>query len=116
VALLEQPLAQRLPAENPQQFRVVPIRHYDANGLILDVDFEDKALLVLTEAWYPGWQAEVDGQISPCVPANLWMRAIPVPAGHHQVRMYFRQDGLVLGALISTISALVLLLVLLQHS
>jgi uncharacterized membrane protein YfhO len=76
------------------------------------VDAKTNALLVLTEAWYPGWRAEIDGRVCACLPANLWMRAIPVPAGRHQVRVYFHQDYLLPGLLISLASAGVLLLVL----
>jgi len=60
---------------------------------------------VVAEAWYPGWRAEIDGRECPCVPANAWMRAIPVPAGRHQVRLHFRQDYLLPGLLISVLSA-----------
>jgi tetratricopeptide (TPR) repeat protein len=43
------------------------------------------------------------------VPANIWMRAIPVPAGRHQVRVRFRQNCLLPGLLISLASAALVL-------
>jgi tetratricopeptide (TPR) repeat protein len=69
------------------------------------VDAKERGLLVLAEAWYPGWRAEVDGQPASCVPANIWMRAVPVPSGKHQVRVYFRQNYLVAGLVVSIVSA-----------
>ena len=69
------------------------------------------ALLVLAEAWFPGWRAWIDGKEAPCFPVNAWMRAVPVPAGRHQVEFQFTTPGLLLGSLLS-LAALAILLVL----
>jgi hypothetical protein len=111
-ALLEQPLAEPLRQENSAPATPASIRRFEPNALLVEVDAKESALLVLAEAWYPGWRAEIDGRVCACVPANIWMRAIPVPAGRHQVRLYFRQDHLLPGLLISLISASLLLAVL----
>jgi hypothetical protein len=102
--LLESPLAIALPQTNGPAWKPAPIRRFELNSLTLDVESNQEGLLVLAEAWYPGWRAEVDGQPCPCVPANAWMRAVPVPAGRHQVRVYFRQNYWLPGALISVAS------------
>lgn len=45
-------------------------------------------LLVLSEIYYPpDWQAEVDGQNTPIIPANFVLRAVVVPAGEHKLRL-----------------------------
>jgi len=62
------------------------------------------ALLVLAEAWYPGWTAAVDGAPTPCLPANAWMRAALVPAGTHEVTFRFHSTRLRAGALLSLCS------------
>jgi hypothetical protein len=111
-ALLERPLAEPLPRENVVASAAAFIRRFEPNSVWVEVEAKEKALLVLAEAWYPGWRAEIDGQVCECLPANLWMRAIPVPAGRHQVRVYFHQDYLLPGLLISLASAGLLLLVL----
>jgi hypothetical protein len=103
-ALLETPLAESLPAETPLPATAAPIRRFEANWLEIEVEAKEKGLLVVAEAWYPGWRAQVDGHVSACLPANLWMRAVPIPAGRHQVRLYFRQDYLLPGLLISLVS------------
>jgi hypothetical protein len=54
----------------------------------------------------------MDGRTIPCLPANVWMRAVPVPAGQHQVRVYFNQDFLLTGLLISTASIALMLITL----
>ena len=111
-ALLEKPLAESLDPEHTLPGVAATILRFEPNWLLVQVDAKTNGLLVLAEAWYPGWRAEVDGRACACVPANLWMRAIPVPAGQHQVRVCFHQNYLLAGLVISLMSAGVLLLVL----
>jgi len=65
-------------------------------------------LLVLAEAWYPGWRATVDGSDVACFPANAWMRAVPVPAGTHTVELRFRSRWLLPGALLALVTGALL--------
>ena len=46
-------------------------------------------LAVLSEIYYPGWQATIDGQPVPIARANYVLRAIVIPAGEHEVTMTF---------------------------
>jgi hypothetical protein len=115
-ALLEAPLPELLPRESSLPGAAATIRRFEPNWLLVEVEAKTNALLVLAEAWYPGWRAEVDGRTRACVPANLWMRAVPVPAGRHQVRVYFHQDYLLPGALISLASVGLLLAVMIWPS
>jgi hypothetical protein len=73
------------------------------------------AYLVLKEAWYPGWSATVDGRPAPCVPGNVWMRVVPVPAGTHQVVLELHSRMLGWGAALSSLSGLGFLLVALRR-
>jgi hypothetical protein len=103
-ALVEHPMAETLPEASRLAARRAVIRRFEPNGLLVDVEARTNALLVVAEAWYPGWGAEIDGQPGACVPVNTWMRAVPVPAGQHRVRLYFRQDYLLPGLLVSLVS------------
>ena len=49
-----------------------------------------QAVLVLAEAWYPGWETEVNGRPTPAFPVNGWMRGVVVPAGHAEVIWRYR--------------------------
>ena len=42
-----------------------------------------------TKAYYPGWRAFVDGHEAPLLRADCIFRAVPVPAGTHEVRLVF---------------------------
>jgi hypothetical protein len=67
-----------------------------------------RAVLVLAEAWYPGWHASIDGAPARCAPVNAWMRGVTMPAGEHEVVLRFRSRFLGRGALVSGLSVLVL--------
>jgi hypothetical protein len=87
---------------------------YEPERVVVRTDAPAPSLLVLAEAWYPGWSATVDGSRAECLPANAWMRAVPVPAGHHRVVLRFRSRWLLPGALVS-LSAAALLAVLVRR-
>ncbi len=103
-ALIEKPLAMPLAAENVPPGNTAIIRQFSPNSLLVDVDAKQRGLLVLAEAWYPGWRAEINGTVSEALPANGWMRAFPVSPGHYSVRVFFRQNNLVSGMVVSLLS------------
>jgi hypothetical protein len=88
----------------------VEILSFEPERVVLETDTSAPSLLVLAEAWYPGWSAAVDGEVAPCAPANAWMRAVPVPAGRHRVELRFRSRWLLPGALLSLLTAAALVL------
>jgi hypothetical protein len=66
------------------------------------------ALLVLSDASYPGWNARVDGAPARLLRTDLAFRGILLPAGEHEVAFSFEPLSLKLGALISALSLLAL--------
>ncbi|MFN2433172.1 MAG: hypothetical protein ABR599_10235 [Gemmatimonadota bacterium] len=74
----------------------------------LEVDLPGPALLVLTDSYYPGWTAEVDGASAPVLRANGYQRAVAVDAGRHAVGLRYRPASLELGAWISAGTLLLL--------
>ena len=112
VALVESGVAPWLPEVPPDGAATgATIRSFAPERIVVESHSTVPGLLVLAEPWYPGWVASIDGQEAPCVPANAWMRAFPVPPGRHQVTFRFRSRLLGWGAALSasTLLALVLL-------
>jgi uncharacterized membrane protein YfhO len=64
-----------------------------------------KGVLVLAEAWYPGWRATVDGVPAVVFPVNGWMRGVVVPAGRSDVEFTFHSRWLAVGTAISLAGA-----------
>lgn len=76
----------------------------------LRVEADAPAILVLAEAWYPGWTAEVSGAPAPAFPVNGWMRGVVVPAGKTEVVWRYRSRWFAAGCAIGA-AALGLLLI-----
>jgi hypothetical protein len=107
VALVEDDGLAALPAvpvdDDPGR---VQITSYRPERIVLRVDARRPALLVVKEAWYPGWTAAVDGSASACRPVNGWMRGVVVPAGPHEVTLRYRSRFLGAGVLLSSAAVL----------
>ncbi len=59
------------------------------------------AIFVVTNSYYPGWQAEIDGKITEVFPANFVNLGIVIPKGSHELAFFFRSKSLTLGLIIS---------------
>ncbi len=67
----------------------VDILAYSDTRVSLSVSAPQAAHLILSDAWYPGWRATVNGAAAPIQRANLIFRALPVPAGDSSVIFSF---------------------------
>lgn len=61
--------------------------------------------LMVSDAWYPRWQARVDGGRVPLLRANLAFRAVPIPPGTHELEMFCQGTDLLIGFLLSLVLA-----------
>jgi len=86
------------------------ILDYGAQTVDIGVKTDSAGYLVLSDAWYPGWRATVDGADVPLLRANYAFRAVPVPAGEHRVRMVFSPLSWKIGLAISGLTVLFLIL------
>jgi hypothetical protein len=60
--------------------------------------------LVLSDTWYPGWKADVDGQPAPILRADYLFRAVWLEPGDHLVTFSYQPASFVAGALISLLA------------
>ncbi|HEX7313219.1 MAG TPA: YfhO family protein [Pyrinomonadaceae bacterium] len=68
------------------------------------------SVLVLSENHYPGWRAYLDGQSVGVLRVNYNQRGVHVPAGEHEVLFVYRPKSFIIGAVVSLLAALGLLL------
>ncbi|MCZ7542468.1 MAG: YfhO family protein [Anaerolineae bacterium] len=78
---------------------------YEANRLEYTIDVAGPAYLVLSEVYYPGWRATVDGAPAVVYRANTAFRAVYVgEPGTHTVALVFAPASFTLGAALSLLT------------
>jgi len=82
---------------------------YSPNEVRLVVHTDAPALLVLSDVYYPGWRADVDGGRVPLYRTDATFRGVVVPPGNHTVRMRFWPRSLQVGLGLAAAGLLVLL-------
>jgi hypothetical protein len=81
----EPPAPAPLPPSEPGASGTATILSYEPEQVVIAVESDGPALLLLSDAGYPGWWATVNGETTPIYQANGLFRAIEVPAGSHEV-------------------------------
>jgi hypothetical protein len=79
--------------------------------IALAVTLDAPGALVLSDTWYPGWEATVDGEPAVLLRANYLFRALLLPAGEHRVLFEYRPASLGRGAVISLAATLALVII-----
>jgi hypothetical protein len=87
----------------------VRVDRYTPEAIDLSTSAAADSYLVLTDSYYPGWHAYVDGQERPVMRGDVLFRVVRVPSGAHQVTFRFEPVSPKLGLAI-TLSALALVL------
>ncbi len=86
----------------------VEITDYKSEQVSLSVVTDQPGYLVLTDSWYPGWNASVDGQPVTVQRADVLFRAVRIEPGTHTVVFEYHPMSFVVGVIISLVSLLVL--------
>lgn len=83
-------------ADNP-----VEITEYSDTQVTIKTNLKNHGFLVLSDIFYPGWKAQVDGQEQDILRANYLVRALELWPGEHQIRFYYDPPLFKAGAIIS---------------
>jgi hypothetical protein len=100
--------------ELQQANRILRLNLDNPNRIEVDIKINKPAMLVLTEVWYPGWEATIDGRSAPIFRVNYCQRGIWLEKGKHKVRFRFRPRawrwgmGISLGTLVLLVGWLAL--------
>lgn len=81
-----------------------------ANELTIDVDMRTDGVLVMSEAWDPGWRAWVDGTEVEVMVANHALRAVQVGKQARRIVMRYQPRSFTLGVWLAGAAALAILL------
>jgi hypothetical protein len=74
------------------------VRKYENGDLDVDTDTTRDGYLVLSEVYYPGWRATIDGREVPVERADYLITALPLPAGKHHVTYRYDPVSFKVGA------------------
>lgn len=84
------------------------ITSYQPNHLVIETSASTTTVLVVSEIFYPGWAASVDGQPTPINLTDYVLRGVALPAGQHKVEMRYTAPAARNGAIISALTLLLL--------
>ena len=101
------PLADHYNAEGS-----IILKSYKPNDLVYETDSKEKGFAVFSEIYYPkGWNAYVDGNLTPHTGVNYILRGMEIPAGKHKVEFKFEPQVYKTGNSIALVGSILLLLV-----
>ena len=82
---------------------------------MLTVALSAGGVLVLADAYYPGWRATVDGAEAMIYPADSAFRGVLLPPGQHVVEFTYQPMSFAAGLAVTALSLLLLLTGLLSY-
>jgi hypothetical protein len=113
VLLSQDPPHVRSTALTEGQEKATSILREGPDRVMVRVDVSQPGYLLLTDTYYPGWQASVDGETAEILPANHAFRAVQLEQGEHTVVFEYAPLSFRLGAWITTGAILILAIALL---
>ena len=93
----------------------VMVRDFKPTELVLQVEATGNHLLVLSQIYYPGWLAQIDGQPAQIRRVNVVQQGLVVPRGNHTVALKFFPNSFLWGSIISSGGLLAWLLIVLGY-
>ncbi|MCF6147607.1 MAG: YfhO family protein [Candidatus Kuenenia sp.] len=96
-------------SQNIQNESVPEILEYTPNSVTIRASLLEDGYLVLSDTYYPGWNAYVDGKQSKIYKTNYVIRSVFLEKGEHIVKFIYEPMSFVIGMIIS-LSALILII------
>lgn len=112
--LLEDPGA-AVPAAAAAPPATVRITGHEDQRVTVAVETEAMGYLRLADPYDPGWRVTVDGEPAPLLVADHYLRAVPVPAGRHEVVFTFDAPRVVWPPRLSLLALVAVLALLLRR-
>jgi len=77
------------------------ISYRTANSVVIDAHLNCSGMLVLSDVWYPGWIATVDGRPTGIYQPYAALRGVALDKGQHRVKFDYRPMSALIGALMT---------------
>lgn len=108
-AFLEQAAGPPPPCRPPDRPERIAVTEYRPTRVTVRAGAAAPGLLVLSDVYYPGWRASVDGRPARILPIDWALRGVAVTAGTHDVTFTYRPGWLLPGTGFAGLGVLVAL-------
>jgi len=96
---------------NEKRSDIISIIKYSSNEILIETNTTHPGFLVLSEIWYPNWEAYVDGESRYISKSYYTLRSIPLEEGNHSIRFIFNPISFKVGFWITTLTATLLAII-----
>jgi len=103
----------RYPARRSDASGVFDLTLYQPDAMMIETRTTEPGYLMVSENYYPGWKASVDGHAQRILRGNYLFRVIELPEGKHRVELFFDSFPIRLGMAVSSFVVVLFLLFLL---
>jgi hypothetical protein len=102
VVLEEEPIWTKVPI-CPDLKNKIDLISESNNRLQFLVKVREESLLILSDTYFPGWKAYLDGKPVKIFRANYNFRAVSIPPGKHEVKFVYHPLSVKLGVLVTSL-------------
>ena len=99
----------RYPARRSDASGVFELTIYRPDAMVIETQANEPGYLFVSEIFYPGWKAFIDGQPTRILRGNYLFRVLEIPAGRHQVLLEFDPWTIKAGTGITLLTAFLIL-------
>jgi hypothetical protein len=96
----------KIRASNPAHAEILSSQ-FSPQRVTIEVEADAPAMVVVAQAFYDAWHAEVDGNPTPLWRANYAFQALEIPSGRHQVSLVYQDRPFFWGTILSMIFLLI---------
>jgi hypothetical protein len=90
--------------------------HHEPNFVRIEAQMQCRGMVILTDTWFPGWRATVDGKRAKIEQAYGMVRGVVVDPGNHTIEMRYRPWSVYVGAALSLLAAGIVIVVVRRNS
>lgn len=100
-------VSENLPIVENNSLGNVKISSYSQNKVVIETESESSKVLVLSDAYYPGWMAKINGEDAKIYRVNYAFRGVVVPSGKNRVVFYYFPLPFYVGILVTIGASLI---------